>query len=258
MLVLYSKLKRVLNEHQTQAESSKEQFYEIVHELRAPLTAVKDAALLLNDMPGKLTPDDQTKMLSLIKNECIRLLDQVSSFLDASKVMTNKLTIQKMPNDLRNLLEEKVMMFSPQAKSAGLELVGDIDTHMPLVMYDQKYMSQVINNLISNSLKYTPQGGKITVSAKTTDNTIFVSVFDNGLGVADEKQKALFSKFASINEKGVATPSSGLGLYVAKGIIEAHGGKVTVETHVGRGYKVSFTLPLQALPASLAQPAAVN
>lgn len=253
-LGLFGRLRKLQKEQKIQEAASKDQFYEIVHELRAPMTAVKDAAILLHDMPGKLTAEDQNKMLSLIKNECIRLLEQISSFLDASKVMNNKLSIQKMPNDLKNLLSEKVMMYSPQAKTAGLQLTADIDPQIPLVMYDSKYMSQVINNLISNSLKYTPSGGTITVSAKTTDNTIFVSVFDNGLGVSDEKQKELFSKFASINSKNSAVASSGLGLYVAKGIIEAHGGKVMVETHEGRGYKVSFTLPLQALPASLSTP----
>ncbi len=256
-LILYRRLKTVDTEYKAREATSKDQFYEIVHELRAPMTAVKDASILLSDMPGKLTPEEQAKMLTLIKNECLRLLDQISSFLDASKVMTNKLTIQKTPGDLKNLLLEKVMMYSPQAKAAGLELTTDIDPAIPLVMYDPKYMSQVINNLISNSLKYTPTGGKITVSAKMTDNTVFVSVFDNGLGVSDEKQKELFSKFASINSsKDSAVASSGLGLYVAKGIIEAHQGKVTVETHEGRGYKVSFTIPLQSLPTSLSQPAA--
>ena len=252
--LLYSQLRKLHEINTKQTEESKQQFYEIVHELRAPLTAVKDAAILLNDMPGKLTPDDTSKMLSLIKNECIRLLEQVSSVLDASKVMSNKISIQKVPSDLKNLLSEKILMYTPQAKSAGLEIKSDIDPQMPLVMYDPKYMGQVINNLISNSLKYTPTGGSITISAKTTDNTVFVSVFDNGLGVSDEKKKELFSKFASINSKTSAVASSGLGLYVAKGIIEAHNGKVTVETHQGRGYKVSFTLPLQALPASLSTP----
>jgi signal transduction histidine kinase len=249
------RLKKFKKLRDAQDEALKNQSYEIVHELRAPLCAIKDAAILLNDMPGKLTPAEQAKMLSLIKNECIGLLDQVSSFLDASKVMDNKLTIKKEPNDLINLLKEKIMIFTPQAKASGIELTGDIDEHLPLIMYDPKYISQVMNNVISNSLKYTPQGGAITLSAKSDDKNVVVSVFDNGMGVADEKQKALFSKFASLNSKDGAIASSGLGLYVVKGIIEAHGGSVNVETHQGRGYKVSFSLPLQAMPASLAQAA---
>jgi two-component system, OmpR family, sensor histidine kinase VicK len=254
----YLRLKSFKKLRDAQDEALKNQSYEIVHELRAPLSAIKDAAILLHDMPGKLTPTEQDKMLSLIKNECLQLLDQVTSFLDVSKVMNNKLTIKKEPNDLSNLLKEKVMIFTPQAKASGIDLTDDIDDHLPLIMYDSRYISQVINNVLSNSLKYTPQGGTITVSAKTDDKNIIVSVFDNGLGVADEKQKALFSKFTSLNTKNSAIASSGLGLYVVKGIIEAHGGSVNVETHQGRGYKVSFSLPLEALPASLAQPAPVN
>lgn len=254
-LLLYFHFKNQQKEYQAQIESMKEQSYEIVHELRAPLNAIKDAAILLNDMPGKLTPDEQTKMLSLLKNECARLLEQVTSFLDASKAISSKLNVQKTPNDLKNLLQDKILMFNAQANANGLQLHNDIDPQLPLIMYDPKYMNQVMNNLISNSLKYTPSGGTITIRAKTVDNNIAVEVFDNGLGVPDEKQKALFTKFASLNSKNSAIASSGLGLYVVKGIVEAHGGKVTVNSHEGRGYKISFTLPMQALPASLVQSA---
>lgn len=252
-LYLYNRYKKQEKENVAQNEAIKDQFYEIVHELRAPLTAVKDASILLHDMPGKLTAEEQTKMLTLINNECTRLLEQVSGILDASKVMNNKLTIQKTPNDIRNLLQDKIIMFTPQANNQGLKLQSDIDPQLPLIMYDAKYMGQVINNLISNSLKYTPQGGTITISAKSIDGHVEISVFDNGLGVADEKQKEMFNKFASLNNKNNAIASSGLGLYVVKGIVEAHGGKVGVESRQGRGYKVNFTLPLQGMPASLTQ-----
>lgn len=231
----------------------KDQFYEIVHELRAPLTAMKDATLLLNDNTGKLSPDEQSKMLSLIKSECLKLLDQVSGFLDTSKVMSNKMTVQKEPNDLKKLLEEKFIMFNAQAGAANITLNKEIDDFMPTVMYDARLMNQVMNNLISNSLKYTPSGGTITISGKTSDSAITVSVYDNGMGIPDEKQKELFTKFASMNNKDTTVASSGLGLYVVKGIVEAHGGKVSVETHHGRGYKISFTLPLSAVPASMEQ-----
>ena len=243
-----------------QEEAQKDQFYEIVHEFRAPLTAVKDAAILLNDMPGALQPDQREKMLALIKSECIRVLEQVSSVLDASKVMSNKLTIQKVPSDLKKLLEEKVLIFSAQAKSAGIELVGDIDQTISEVLFDPKYMNQVVNNVISNSLKYTPTGGKITVAAKSDGGNVTVSVFDNGMGIPTDKQKALFSKFTNINASSSVIPSTGLGLFVVKGIIEAHGGTVVVDTKEGRGYKISFTLPLTSMPASLvgATPAPMN
>ncbi len=245
----YKKQERVWKDRDA---AMRDQFYEVVHELRAPLTAVKDAAILINATPNNLSPDEQSKMLDLIKKECMKLLDHISAFLDASKVMNNKLTVQATPNHLKDLLEEKVMMFTAQAKAGHLTLVGDIDPQLPTVMYDQKLISQVMNNLLSNSLKYTPAGGTITLSAKANDKDILVSVFDNGIGIADEKQKQLFTKFASLNAKDSHLMSSGLGLYVVKGIIEAHKGTVSVETHEGRGYKVSFTLPLTSLPASLA------
>lgn len=244
----YHKLDRQWKESE---EAQKEQFYEIVHELRAPLTAVKDAALLLQDT-GSLSQQDQEKMLKLIKNECVSLLDMVSSVLDASKVMSRKLTLEKTPNNLKNLLEEKVIMYSAQAKAKDIQLVSAIDPGLTIAMYDPKYLSQVMNNLISNSIKYTPPGGKITISGQVTAKEIVVSVFDNGTGLSEDKQKALFTRFATVNDHKSVTPSSGLGLYVAKSIIEAHGGTVKVETHRGRGYKATFTLPMNHMPSSLA------
>lgn len=249
----YLHLKEIKKEFMDREAETKDQFYEIVHELRAPLTAMKDASLLLSDNSGNLSPDEQSKMLSLIKNECLKLLDQVSGFLDTSKVMSNKMTVQKEPNDLKKLLEEKCIMFNAQAAAANITLNKEIDEFMPTVMYDARLMNQVMNNLISNSLKYTPSGGTITISGKTSDSAVTVAVYDNGMGIPDEKQKELFTKFASMNSKDSAVASSGLGLYVVKGIVEAHGGKVTVETHHGRGYKISLTLPLSAVPASIEQ-----
>jgi two-component system sensor histidine kinase VicK len=165
--------------------------------------------------------------------------------------MNNKLTIQKTPNDLGSLAEEKVLWFTPQAKSLGIELVSDIDTSISKVMYDPKYMSHVLNNLMSNSLKYTPSGGMITVSVKQEGTDVRVSVFDNGKGIPTEKQKQLFQKFTNINAANDKTVSTGLGLFVVKGIVEAHGGKITIETQQNRGYKVSFTIPMTTMPASL-------
>lgn len=257
-LLSYNRLKKFKNEIAQRDEVQKDQFYEIVHEFRAPLTAVKDAAVLLYSMPGSLPPDKQKQMLTLIKNECVRLLEQVSDVLDASKLMSKKVELQKTPNNLKNLIEEKVLMFTPQAKAATIEMEGHVDQTIGEVIYDSKYMSQVMNNLISNSLKYTPAGGKITVSAKLEGSNIVVAVFDNGTGVATEKQKELFSKFANITDQHKQAQSSGLGLYVVKGIVEAHGGTVKVDTQQNRGYKVSFTLPLtySATGGAPAQPAA--
>lgn len=250
-LFFYRQLTILKTAQKQHDEAIKDQFFEIVHEFRAPLTAMKDAAFLLHDMPGELPPDKKEEMLLLIKRECIQLLDNVSAVLDTSRVMNNKLTIQKTPNDLGSLAEEKVLWFTPQAKSLGIELVSDIDTSISKVMYDPKYMSHVLNNLMSNSLKYTPSGGMITVSVKQEGTDVRVSVFDNGKGIPTEKQKQLFQKFTNINAANDKTVSTGLGLFVVKGIVEAHGGKITIETQQNRGYKVSFTIPMTTMPASL-------
>jgi signal transduction histidine kinase len=247
-LSLFVQLRKIKKKNTEFNEAQRQQFFEIVHELRAPLTAIKDAAVLLHDMPGNLPPDKREQMLSLIKNQCIQLLEKVSGVLDASKAMSNKLVLDKRPNDLKKLVDEKLLMFTPQGRGLGIELVSDFDPAVGQVVFDEKLMNEVMNNLISNSLKYTPTGGKITISAQLKEKQVEVSVFDNGNGIPTEMQKTLFNKYASI----VAhpdVPSTGLGLFVVKGIIEAHGGKIAVDTQQNRGYKVSFTLPLANLSA---------
>ncbi len=247
-LFFFLRYKKLKADIKARDEIQKDQFFEIVHEFRAPLTAMKDAASLLNSMPGAIPPEKQKQMLALIKTECMRLLEHVSDVLDASKLMSKKVNLEKSPNNLKKLIEEKVLMFSAQGKTAGIEIEAHVDSTIGEVMYDPKYMSQVMNNLISNSLKYTPTGGKIMATASLVGNNIEVSVYDNGMGIASEKQKELFSKFANITDQHKNPQSSGLGLYVVKGIIEAHGGTVKVDTQQNRGYKISFTLPLSIMP----------
>jgi signal transduction histidine kinase len=255
-LFFYFKLQKFKKDLIKREEAEKQQFYEIVHELRAPLTAVKDAAVLLN-MSVSIPDEKRTQMLSLIKTECMRLLEQVSSVLDASKVMNKTLAIDKQPNDLNKLISEKILIYTPQAKAAGIELENQLDPLVSEVMYDSKLINEVMNNLISNSLKYTPTGGKITIQSELKDRSVVVSVFDNGMGIATDNQKQLFAKFATISAK-TDKPSTGLGLYVVKGIIEAHGGTVTVDTQQNRGYKVSISLPLTTMPVSLGTPQAAH
>ncbi|MBI3092898.1 MAG: GAF domain-containing protein [Candidatus Levybacteria bacterium] len=225
----------------------------VVHELRAPLTSIKGASELLME-PENAT--DQAKLLAIIHDQSKKLLEQVSSLLDAAKLEAGKFTIQKSSTDLKELIAEKVESFMPLAKTKGVELIGKIDEDLPNTGIDAVRIGQVLNNLLSNSLKFTPEGGRITVKVSqvpqgetrdirgtldTRDTLITVSVSDTGLGIPKEKQGELFSKFSQIAHKEEG--STGLGLYISKGIVEAHGGAIWLKSEVDRGTTVSFTLP---------------
>lgn len=257
----------------------------IVHELRTPLTSIKGASELLVRSPVKLTDIEQARLLHLIQEQSHRLLDEVSTLLDAAKMEAGRFSIEKTPGDIRQTIYEKVQMLSPQAQAKHITIATDLDQHLPSAVFDHFRIGQVITNLVSNSLKFTPEGGKIivkvsrvpqvpqvsrgvdeeardtrdTLDTRGTPNFITVSVSDNGIGIPKEKQETLFSKFSQVihDRPDIVklAQGTGLGLYIAKGIVEAHGGHIFLESEEGKGTTVSFTLPIvKTEPASKGVP----
>ncbi len=217
----------------------------IVHELRSPLTAIKDSSELMLEEKN-LKVGEQKQLLSIIDSQTKTLLDQIGSILDASKIEAGRFTIQKSPNDLNQLINDVVDAFTPQAIKKNIEINSYVPNALPQINFDKIRINQVINNLVSNSLKFTPSGGKITVFGEISHDSVTVSVSDTGMGISEEDQKNLFSKFYQMRKTPheLAKKGTGLGLYIVKGIVEAHGGQVLVKSDVGQGTTISFTLPL--------------
>lgn len=233
----------------------------VVHELRAPLTSIRGASELL--LTQEMNDEQQEKKLvDIIHVQSKKLLDDVSSLLDAAKLEAGKFTIQKSATDLKRLIEEKIEEFTPLAKTKGVELVAKVDENLPNIEIDAVRIGQVLNNLISNSLKFTPEGGRIEIAAQTISKSdssdyltglispnlseyIRISVSDTGAGIPKEKQASLFSKFSQLAHKEEG--GTGLGLYISKGIIEAHGGSISLESEIEKGTTVSFTLPISEI-----------
>jgi signal transduction histidine kinase len=223
----------------------KEDFtYMMVHELRAPLTAIKDSAELM--IEEEKVSDEHEKLLNIIDQQSKSLLEQINSVLDAAKIEAGKFTIQKSPNDIRKLIKETVETFMPQARKKQISLLEELIEPLPLVSFDYLQLTHVLNNLISNSLKFTNEGGKITVSAQKEQSLLKVSVSDNGMGISKEDQKDLFSKFYQVQKtpNDFSKKGTGLGLYITKGIVEAHGGEVGVESEENQGTTIFFYLPV--------------
>ncbi len=218
----------------------------MVHELRAPLTAIKDSSELM--LEEKELKEDQAKqLLGIIDTQAKTLLEQIGSILDAAKIEAGRFVIQKSPNDLNKLINEVVDTFSVPAMKKKIQIDSYVPKELPLFSFDLIRINQVLNNLISNSLKFTPEGGKITVLGEINEATVTVSVSDTGMGIAPQDQKELFSKFYQIRKTPgeLAKKGTGLGLYIVKGVVEAHGGYVGVRSDVGQGTTIYFTLPLR-------------
>ncbi len=242
----------------------REEFMHImIHELRAPISTIKDASELLISMDDVLEKDKKLKFLQIIHNQSKSILDQVGSILDTAKLEAGKFTIERVEGDFSRLIKDEVESFMPQAERKHTSLTYNILNPLPLIYFDPIRISQVLNNLISNSLKFTPEGGIVKIEADYKpippnlnnptqkekflglEKYIIVSVSDNGIGIDKEQQSYLFSKFqqAKNTPEKLTKLGSGLGLYLVKGIIEAHGGRVWIRSQPTKGTTITFAIP---------------
>jgi signal transduction histidine kinase len=222
----------------------------MVHELRAPLTAIKDSAELmveLLDETGKLEKDEEKRFLGIIDQQSKNLLGQIGQVLDAAKIEAGKFGINKVSSDIGKVVSDAVEPFQPEARKKQIYLTTEIDSLLPKAEIDSLKITEALNNLISNSLKFTPVNGKIVASVKVEAAGLKVSVTDNGIGIPEDEQADLFSKYYQIRTTPhqLAKKGTGLGLYITKGIVEAHGGAVGVESEgLNKGATIYFTLPI--------------
>jgi signal transduction histidine kinase len=231
-----------LVEAQQEALQVKDQFLSIVsHELRTPLTTMKGYAQLLT---RKLAhePDSQ-KWATSIDAQIGKLSRLVDDLLDVTRFARGQFELRRRETALAPILDETVSRFriiSPQ----HMVVLRGVDRDLRSV-WDRDRLEQVLNNLVSNAIKYSPEGGEIEVSAHRADGSAVVTVRDQGIGISQEDREKLFDRFyrASPEKRGGAT-GLGLGLYVTRRVVEAHGGTVGVTSEPGQGSEFYFTLPL--------------
>ncbi len=238
----------------------------IVHELRSPLTSIKASTEMLTEQ-NNLTEEDKKRLINIISNQTIKMLDEVATILDAAKLDTGLFSVRKTNGDFKKVIEDTIEAFRMVARNKSVNLVSHIDPFLPPAQFDNHHMRRVISNLLTNSFKFTPSGGTVTLRAwlaprslgevGATPEKIFVSVSDPGSGIPKDKQYLLFSKFTQIRNANGAI-GTGLGLYVAKGIIEAHNGTISLESEPNKGTTITFNIPAdttlqppQTLPAGL-------
>lgn len=223
----------------------------MVHELRAPLTTIKSTVELINEDPGLMSPDELKHHLGVVESTSQTMLGLVNDLLDVAKMEAGKFEVVDEDADLADVIFERVEAFKPVAEAKNLKIIVDVDNDLPLAHFDKLRMVQVLNNLFSNSIKYTDDGQISVKVAKETVNgqpvDIQVSVTDSGIGIDKDDLDRLFSKFGQLKSgiKQAELKSTGLGLFIAKGIIEATGGKIWAESPgIGMGATFYFTVPL--------------
>ena len=238
------------NERLRELDRLKDEFIALVsHELRTPLTSIHGyLELVLDGGAGELAPE-QERFLTVVERNSRRLMQLVGDLLFMAQVEAGKLALDLEEVDLKEVLAECLEAAKPVADDKQIELVADLaDT--PSMLGDRSRLAQVLDNLISNALKFTPSSGRVSVRVSRTGREALVEVSDTGVGIPAEEQERLFERFfRSSNATEQAIPGTGLGLTIAKTIVERHEGSIEIESAEGKGTTVRVRLPLGAAVA---------
>lgn len=218
----------------------------VSHELRTPLTAIREASSMLLEGIFLDSPEKKTSLLTIIKEECERLIRSVNRILDLSSMEAKMADYFFTECSLAPLIKETVSKFAPMSLRNGITVEMNPVGTLPAVRIDENRIGQVLENLLGNALKFTPKGGKITISAlhDYRAGQLEVAVSDTGCGIPRDDIEKIFDKFRRIDTGRGTAGGTGLGLAIAKHIIAAHGGDIWVESEPGRGSTFRFSLPV--------------
>lgn len=217
----------------------------LVHELRAPLAVIKGAADLIIRDAQALSKEQIETLLGQIKKSSTSLLQIVNDILDVSKIESGKFSIKKVDGDINALLKEVSEYYLSWANEKQIKLNLSLDEKIPQIKFDGERIKQVLNNLLSNALKFTDEYGNITIATHLNDKYVHIAICDSGIGIPDDMKHKLFNKFVQVGTKvQVKEKGTGLGLFIAKGIVETHGGSIWIEDNDPQGTKFVFNLPL--------------
>jgi len=219
-----------------------DQIADVVHELRTPLTSIVGYSKLL--LTTNLDKGTHDQFLAVINREATRLGDMVNDFLDLARLESGRARLTYGSVDMQKVIDDIVDVIRPQAEEHQLELLVAVPSALPQVRGDEKRLNQIMLNLASNAVKYNRKGGRIQITASLDDSMLRVVVEDTGRGIRPEDLNKLFDKFRRIEEIEGIAKGTGLGLPIAKQLVELHGGQMEVSSEWGIGSTFAFTLPI--------------
>ena len=242
---LFREIEEKSRELATASRHKSEFLANMSHELRTPLNAIIGfSEVLAERMFGEIN-EKQTEYVGDILESGQHLLSLINDILDLSKIEAGRMELELSDFDLPSTIEGTLTLVRERAVRRGIELGRTVDERLGTVRADQRKVKQVLLNLLSNALKFTPEGGQIDVRAAVRDSTAEISVTDTGVGIAPEDQETVFEEFRQVGTASKKVEGTGLGLAISRKFIELHGGKIWVKSQVGAGSTFAFTLPLQ-------------
>lgn len=224
------------------ANRAKDQFLSgMSHELRSPLhTVLGFSELLGEELCGTLN-EKQRRFVDNIHNDAQHLLALINEILDLSKIEAGRLELKRERIDPSAVIEEVVFSMRPRAEAKSIYIEKNIEAP-PTLIADPLRFKQILLNLLSNSIKFTPEGGQIHIEVKMNVEAVTISVTDTGIGIPKEEHSAVFDKFHQIGNKGISE-GTGLGLAITKALVEQHGGSISLDSQPGKGSCFTFTIP---------------
>jgi signal transduction histidine kinase len=213
----------------------------VAHDLRNPLNTVSMAASLMLENTPMDRPQER-RQVEIVRRAADRMNRMIQDLLDVKRLETGRLGIEPKPETAAALICDTLDMLRPLAASSTILLESNVAENLPAVLADAARIQQVLSNLVGNAVKFTPRDGRVTVCAERINDEVRFSVIDTGPGIPAEQLPHIFGRFwqaKSTDRRGI-----GLGLAIAKGIVEAHQGRIWVESSVGLGSTFYFTLPV--------------
>jgi two-component system phosphate regulon sensor histidine kinase PhoR len=216
----------------------------VSHEFKTPLTAIQGFAETL--LGGALEdPKNSRRFLEIISDHAVRLSQLTNELLKLSQIETGRLELNLRPVAVRDLVDACLETAKIKANPKGLSLDKQCSDDLPRVQGDRQHLREVLQNLLDNAIQYTPSGGKVTISAVANGNVVKISVADSGVGILHDEQQRIFERFYRTEvARTLEIGGTGLGLAIAKHLIEAHNGRIEVESEVGKGSVFSVYVPI--------------
>ncbi|MET0647473.1 MAG: ATP-binding protein [Pyrinomonadaceae bacterium] len=240
---------RELNQANAQlreVSAMKEEFLALTtHDLRSPLTVISGVInFFTSGRLGDMTAE-QKNMVAMMERNTQNLIELVNDLLDASKLESGTMRLDFSTIELLGLVNELCQQMQPLASEKEIALEVDVPEGLPTLRADRAKLRRVLVNLVSNAVKFTPRGGRVSLSAAPEDGAVRVSVADTGVGIPEEDLRDIFDKYAQARSRATRSEKgTGLGLYITRQLVELHGGRIEVSSEVGRGSTFSFTIPV--------------